>query len=89
VAEKFTCPECAGRRAHKHYECEPSWTENLGPWTVVLHRHVCAKCGYHIPSHLALRWKSRTMKAARAEWDRVYRPGAPRELRRAGFPMGA
>lgn len=88
MKETFICCECSSKKCHEHYEVEPSMTRSPAPMRAILHIHVCADCGYHIPSHLALRWRRMSFAAAKREWETVDRQYARRERRRAGFPNG-
>ena len=75
----FICPECGSREANEFIFVDGQCNA-ADPWSGVLQRCKCAKCGSIIPAHLSERWNGIPEDQAVQEWKQVYRSTAPKTL---------
>jgi len=73
--DDFICPECGSREANE-FVCVETLPSETDPWSAILQRCKCAKCGNIIPAHLAERWDGLSQEQAVREWKQVYRTTA-------------
>ena len=75
--ESFKCPECGSTESNESVLVETDFSKD-DPWSGVLQRRRCAKCGFVIPAHLAELWAGISHEQAAEEWRKCYRDSAPK-----------
>lgn len=78
-AREFKCPECGATEVSEFAFVETIFAES-DPWSEVLQRCKCGRCGRIIPAHLAERWDGISYEDAAKEWLSKFRSPAPNAL---------
>ena len=79
MTESFKCPECGSTESNESALVETAFSKD-DPWSDILQRHRCVRCGFVIPAHLAELWDGISQEAAVEEWRKCFRSSAPKHF---------